>query len=46
MTLHKDEPKEPATRLSKIVWIVTLTVAGGCVIAAIVLAIVNHVNIF
>lgn len=46
MTLQKDEPKEPTTRLSKIVWAVTLTVAIGCVIAAIVLAIVNHVNIF
>jgi hypothetical protein len=46
MTLQKDEPKQPATRLTKIVWAVTLTVGIGGVIAAIVLAIVNHVNIF
>jgi hypothetical protein len=46
MTLQKDEPKPPTTRLQKIVWIVTLTVAGGCVIAAIVLAIVHHISIF
>jgi hypothetical protein len=46
MTLQKDEPKPPTTRLQKIVWAVTLTVAGGFVIAAIVLAIVNHINIF
>jgi hypothetical protein len=46
MTLEKDQPKRPSTRLQKIVWIVTLTIAGGCVIAAIVLAIAFHVNIF
>jgi hypothetical protein len=46
MTLEKDQPKQPTTRLQKIVWVVTLTVAGGCVIAAIVLAIVHHINIF
>ena len=28
MTLQKDEPKPPTTRLQKIVWAVTLTVAG------------------
>jgi hypothetical protein len=46
MTLEKDQPKPPATRLQKIVWIVTLTVAGGCIIAAVVIAIVHHINIF
>jgi hypothetical protein len=46
MTLEKDEPKPKATRGQKIIWAVTLTVAGGCVIAAIVLAITFHVNIF
>jgi hypothetical protein len=46
MTLEKDQPKQPTTRLQKIVWVVTLSVAGGCVIAAIVLAIVHHINIF
>jgi hypothetical protein len=46
MTLQKDQPKQPTTRLSKIVWIVTLTIAGGCIIAAIVLAITHHINIF
>ena len=46
MTLQKDEPKPPTTRLQKIVWVVTITVAGGCIIAAIVLAIVYHVKIF
>jgi len=46
MTLQKDQPKQPSTRLTKIVWAVTLTVAGGCVIAAIILAIVHHINIF
>jgi hypothetical protein len=46
MTLQKDEPKPPTTRLQKIVWAVTITVAGGCIIAAVVLAIVYHVKIF
>jgi hypothetical protein len=46
MTLQKDEPKQPTTRLQKIVWTVTLTVAGVGIIVAIVLAIVNHVKIF
>ncbi len=46
MTLQKDEPKQPTTRLSKIVWAVTLTVGIGGVIAAIILAIVHHINIF
>jgi hypothetical protein len=46
MTLEKDQPKPPTTRLQKIVWIVTLTVAGALLIAAIVLGIVFHVNIF
>ena len=46
MTLQKDEPKQPQTLLSKIVWIVTITVAAGCIIAAIVIGIANHVNIF
>jgi hypothetical protein len=46
MTLQKDEPKPPTTRLQKIVWTVTISVAGACVIAAIILAIVNHINIF
>jgi hypothetical protein len=46
MTLQKDEPKPPTTRLQKIVWAVTISVAGACVIAAIILAIVNHINIF
>ena len=46
MTLQKDQPKQPTTRLHKIVWAVTLTVAGGCVIAAIVMAIIFHVNFF
>ena len=46
MTLQKDQPKQPTTRLQKIVWAGTLTVAGGCVIAAIVLAIVYHVKFF
>jgi hypothetical protein len=46
MTLEKDQPKPPPTRLQKIVWIVTLTVAGGCIIAAVVIAIVHHINIF
>ncbi len=46
MTLQKDQPKQPTTRLQKIVWIVTLTVAIGCVIAAIVLAITHHINFF
>jgi hypothetical protein len=46
MTLEKDQPKPPTTRLQKIVWAVTLTVAIGCVIAAIILAIKFHVNIF
>jgi hypothetical protein len=46
MTLQKDEPKPPTTRLQKIVWVVTLTVAGGCIIAAIILAITHHISIF
>lgn len=46
MTLQKDQPKPPTTRLQKIVWAVTLSVAGVCVIIAIVLAIVNHVKLF
>jgi hypothetical protein len=46
MTLQKDEPKPPTTRLQKIVWAVTISVAGGCIIAAIVLAIVYRVKIF
>ncbi|HEX4400460.1 MAG TPA: hypothetical protein VHZ98_03965 [Galbitalea sp.] len=46
MTLQKDQPKQPSTRLQKIVWTVTLTIAGACVIAAIVLAIIFHINIF
>jgi hypothetical protein len=46
MTLQKDQPKQPTTRLQKIVWIVTLTVAGGCIIAAVIIAIVRHINIF
>jgi hypothetical protein len=46
MTLEKDQPKPKTTRLQKIVWTVTLTVAGACVIVAIVLAIVNHVQLF
>jgi hypothetical protein len=46
MTLQKDEPKPPTTRLQKIVWTVTLTVAGGFIIAAIILAIVHHINFF
>ena len=46
MTLQKDEPKAPTTRLQKIVWTVTLTVAGVGVIIAIVLAIVNHAKFF
>jgi hypothetical protein len=46
MTLQKDQPKQPATRLQKIVWAVTLSVAGVGVIVAIVLAIINHVNVF
>jgi hypothetical protein len=46
MTLEKDQPKPPATRLQKTVWAVTLTVAGAGVIAAIVLAIVNHAAFF
>jgi hypothetical protein len=46
MTLQKDQPKPPATRLQKIVWTVTLTVGGVGIITAIILAIVNHVNVF
>ena len=46
MTLQKDQPKEPTTRLQKIVWSVTLSVAGVGIVVAIVLAIINHVNIF
>lgn len=46
MTLQKDQPKPPTTRLQKIVWVVTITVAGGCIVAAIVLAIVYHVKVF
>ena len=46
MTLQKDQRKQPSSRLQKIVWIVTLVIAGGCVIAAIVLAITHHINIF
>jgi hypothetical protein len=46
MTLQKDQPKPPTTRLQKIVWTVTIVVAGGCVIAAIILALVHHINIF
>jgi hypothetical protein len=49
MTLQKDQPKqprEPSTRLTKIVWTVTLSVAGIGIIVAITLAIINHVNIF
>ena len=46
MTLQKDQPKQPATRVQKIVWTVTLTIAGIGIITAIVLAIIFHVNIF
>ena len=46
MTLQKDEPKQPTTRLSKIVWTVTLTIAGAGIIIAIILAIVNHAKFF
>ena len=46
MTLQKDQPKPPTTRLQKIVWAVTLTIAGAGIIIAIVLAIVNHARFF
>jgi hypothetical protein len=46
MTLRKDEPKQPSTRLSKIVWSVTLSVAGVGIIVAIVLLVINHVSFF
>jgi type IV secretory pathway VirB2 component (pilin) len=46
MTLEKDQPKPPTTRLQKIVWIVTLTVAISLAVVAIILGIVFHVNIF
>jgi hypothetical protein len=46
MTLQKDQPKQPTTRLQRIVWTVTISVAGAALLAAIVLAIVFRVNIF
>ncbi len=46
MTLDKDQPKQPQTRLQKIVWAVTITVASVALIIAIILVIVNHVNVF
>lgn len=46
MTLQKDQPKQPATRLQKIVWAVTLSVAGAALIVAIVFAVVYHVKLF
>jgi hypothetical protein len=46
MTLQKDQPREPTTRLRRIVWICTISIAGGCLIAAVVIAIVHHVNLF
>ena len=46
MTLQKDQPKQPTTRLQKIVWTVTLSIAGVGLVAAIVLAIVFHVKLF
>jgi hypothetical protein len=46
MTLEKDQPKPQTTRQQKIIWTVTLTVAGAGIIVAIVLAIVNHAKLF
>ncbi len=46
MTLEKDQPKPPQTRLQKIVLIVTYTVAGAALIAAIVVALVTHAKLF
>jgi hypothetical protein len=34
------------TRLQKIVWIVTIAIAGSGIIAAVVIAIVTHVKLF
>lgn len=46
MTLQRDRPKDPTARLRKIVWICTVSIAGACLIAGIIIAIVNHVKIF
>ena len=46
MTLQKDRPKEPTARLHKIVWAVTITIAGAGLITAIIFAIVFHVKLF
>jgi hypothetical protein len=46
MTLQKDQPKEPTTRLRRIVWIVTISIAGAGIVAAVIIAIVQHVNLF
>jgi hypothetical protein len=46
MTLQKDEPKPPPTRLQKIVAWVTYSVAGAFIVAAIVIAIVTHAKLF
>jgi hypothetical protein len=45
MTLQKDLPRQPRPPRT-IVWIVTIALAGACLVAAIVIAIVEHVKLF
>jgi hypothetical protein len=46
MTLQKDQPKQPTARLHRIVWIVTISIAGAGIIAAVIIAIIDHVRLF
>ena len=46
MTLEKDQPKKPQTRVQKITMWVTYTVAGAAIIAAVIIAIVTHAKLF
>ena len=46
MTLEKDQPKKPQTRVQKITMWVTYSVAGVAIVAAIVIAIVTHAKLF